>query len=271
MAMINRRHLILSIGGAATGALAGCTDDSQDQEGEDEKTQSSDSEQDSPSTENTDNEESDEPDPEQSETDSDEPDNSTDESEEIASPIDPKEFSGSGTKVIQDAELGEGLVVADVTHESESEISNIVVTAINADGGEERQIFQDRDGKSGEGANVIEGGKYHIEVDGDGEWLITLKQPRVSKAEAETLPIEISGERSSVVGPYLFDGVHVATITHSGDLDVIVTVWPMKGPWSDYQIPILEGGKGTYEGTLSFDGIGWVHVEATGEWTLEIS
>lgn len=232
----NRRKLIAEIGGITSIILAGCISESQnnDQGSEPEST----------SDEGT--------------------------TDNVEEPIDPKEFTGSGTEVIRDVELGSGLVIAEVEHQSEDEISNIVVTIVEAGGEEERLVFQDRSGRSGKGGNVVTEGNHHVEVDGDGEWSIVLRQPRVSEEEAGELPIESSGSRSDIIGPYLFDGRHVAEITHSGELDVIVTIWPMNGPWSDFEMPILEAGEGTFESTLHYSGIGWVDIQADGDWSLEI-
>ncbi|KXB06537.1 hypothetical protein AKJ51_03520, partial [candidate division MSBL1 archaeon SCGC-AAA382A20] len=121
-----------------------------------------------------------------------------------------------------------------------------------------------------EGANVIDGGEYHLEVESTGDWTIELTQPRATKEEAEAPPIQLEGTSSTVEGPFIFDGVEVVEVNHNGELDIIVTIWPMEGPWGDFEMPIMEAGKGTFEGTFSFNGIAWIEIYASGDWTLKI-
>jgi len=190
--------------------------------------------------------------------------------ENIQAPIEPKEFSGSGTEVIQDVELGEGLAIAEVDYESEDDASRIIVKLVDTEGDAERIVYQDRHGKSGRGANVVGEGSYHIEVEADGAWSITVSQPRVTEEEAETPPLEANGTKSDIIGPHCFNGRYITEVTHTGELDIIVTVWPMEGPWGDFEMPILEDGEGTFESTFSFDGIAWIDVQADGDWTLSV-
>ncbi|KXB06748.1 hypothetical protein AKJ51_03010, partial [candidate division MSBL1 archaeon SCGC-AAA382A20] len=98
--------------------------------------------------------------------------------------IEAKTFSDSGSKVVRDIELEEGLVVATGQQSNpDYDFSNFSVALVNTEDGQSKAVLRARrdiDEKI-EGANVIDGGEYHLEVESTGDWTIELTQPRATK------------------------------------------------------------------------------------------
>lgn len=187
--------------------------------------------------------------------------------------IEPQLFTGSGTRVIRDIGLEEGLVVATAEQTSADFPPFFMATLTNTEDGRQRILFcsrQDGDVEA-EGANIVIGGTYHLEVESRGAWSITLSQPRAADSEATIPPVKLEGTKSAVRGPYLFDGIRVAKATHNGQLDIIVTVYPMEYEVGSVEVPIMAGGEGVFEGVFFFVGLAWIEIDASGDWTLEIS
>jgi hypothetical protein len=187
--------------------------------------------------------------------------------------IEPIISSGNGTKVIQNQELKSGIVVADVTYSNpDHDFSSIQVTLRNVESGRTFQLFGDSGPvENGEGANVVdETGEYHVDVESQGDWEITISQPRATREDAATPPIDVSGTDQTVTGPYYFDGTGVLIGTNDAEGDFIVTIWPMEGPWGAFEMPLLESGAGDFESSFSFDGIGYIHVKSAGDWGIRI-
>lgn len=186
--------------------------------------------------------------------------------------LEPVEFTGSGSEVAEDIELGEGIVVAEAEETDADEMMSFSAALIDTEGGQEWRLFHFRENidEPIEGAAVVDEGAYHLEVDSTGDWTIELWQPRPHEDEAEEPPFELEGRYDTVEGPFAFDGVEVMTGIHDGELDFTVTVWPMEGPWTDFDIPIMESGEGEFEGTLAFGGIAYLQIEADRAWTVSV-
>jgi len=71
-----------------------------------------------------------------------------------------------------------------------------------------------------------------------------------------------------VHGPFEFDGSHVATGSHSGEANFQVHVYPAEGSFGE----LVFNEVGQYDGETTFrhSGVGWVAVQAGGDWSLEL-
>jgi hypothetical protein len=172
-------------------------------------------------------------------------------------------FSGSGQTVNEGIEIQGGLTVARATHEGARD--NFIVQLVPEDGDFESLLVNAIGEYQGETAAIIEEGSYILDVDAGGDWTVDILQPRSNGGDS--LPISISGNRSRVYGPYEFNGTHVANGTHSGDGNFIVEVYPQQG---FQELVFNEIGQFDGETTFRFGEVGWIAVEANGDWTLDI-
>lgn len=175
-------------------------------------------------------------------------------------------YAGSGQEVRQNIELEEGLTVIEATH---SGASNFQVAL--ADGSQFDDYFINVIGEfDGAQAELIDGGSYILDVNADGDWEITVTQPRA--VVGELLPHSYEGSGPDVVGPIDvpidYEGSPVATATHDGESNFQVQILPPRGSFPE----IIFNEIGEFDGstTFSYSGVGWVDINADGNWTLEL-
>ncbi|WP_254525639.1 polysaccharide deacetylase family protein [Natrinema caseinilyticum] len=175
------------------------------------------------------------------------------------------EFEGDGSRDSPTFDLDDGVLVANTTHEGDSEIT-VDVTEVDGDGTDENLVTT-AGNTTGESIMAVESGTYRLEVDADGAWSIELTQPAVESDELEDLPVEAEGTGSDVVGPLWTDGRTRVVATHEGDGAFIVD-----GYGADGSREILVHRTGEFDNSRSYKAGGtvWLNVEADGDWTLEV-
>lgn len=179
----------------------------------------------------------------------------------VVEEIGEQSFSGSGAEVRRDISIEGGLTVIEASHDGERNFQ--VSLEDDTDFGE---IFINViGGFDGAQANLVDEGEYILDVNADGNWDLTIRQPRA--AEGDQLPVSISGEGPRVFGPIEFEGTGVATGEHDGESNFQVEILPMEGAFGE--IVFNEIGAFDGETSYSFDGIGWIDINADGAWTLE--
>lgn len=184
----------------------------------------------------------------------------TEEPEEVDQP-EAQSFSGSGAEVEQDISISGGLTVVEATHSGEE---NFQVSLV---GGEFDDLFVNVIGEyDGETAALIGEGEYTLDVEADGDWEVEIRQPRA--ASGDSLPQSLEGDTPEVHGPFEFDGSHVAAGSHSGEGNFQAHVYPAEGSFGE----LVFNEVGQYEGETTFrhSGVGWVAVQADGDWSLEL-
>lgn len=263
---MNRRKVLLGSGVALSTIFAGCaSDESGNENGNGNGNGSGNGDSDEPESSNDDGsgEDSAETEPEtEDEPEEEETGNSDEEQQESVEEPDPQTFSGSGATVEDGISIEGGLTVVDASHDGES---NFQVSLV--DGSEFDDNFVNEIGQyDGETAALIGGGEYMLDVEADGSWEIEVRQPRA--ASGDSLPQSLSDDRNRVIGPVEFSGTHVASGEHSGSRNFVTEIFPAKGSFSE----LVFNEIGQYEGetTFSFDGVGWVAVQADGEWSLDL-
>jgi len=256
-----RRKILLTSGVALSTVLAGCSsdegsgDDSESANGDVSNGDSDESADDGDGETSSDDDSSDE-------ASNDNDDDGGDEVESVDQP-DTQSFSGSGAAVESGVSIEGGLTVVDTTHTGGS--SNFQVSLV--DDSEFDDNFVNEIGEyEGETADLIDGGEYMLDVEADGDWEIEIRQPRA--ASGDGLPQSLDSNQPTVSGPFDFTGSHVATGSHSGESNFAVHVYPDEGNFGE----LLFNEIGEYEGetTFNFDGVGWVAVQADGDWSIEI-
>jgi len=171
-------------------------------------------------------------------------------------------FSGSGQSVESGIEIDGGLTVIRASHSGES---NFQVSL--EDDGEFSDSFINVIGDfDGAQADLIDSGEYILDVNADGSWDIEITQPRDSSGDS--LPESLSGNGPDVIGPIQFDGTHIAEGSHSGESNFQVRIHPMEGRFSEGVFN--EIGEFDGETTFSFNGVGWVDINADGDWDIDI-
>lgn len=171
-------------------------------------------------------------------------------------------FSGTGQSVESGIDIQGGFTVIEATHDGRQ---NFQVSLV--DDSEFDDLFINTIGEfGGESAKLVDSGEYLLDVTADGYWEVTIKQPRA--VTGKQLPLSHSGTGSEVIGPFEFEGTHIASGSHSGERNYIVEVYPMKGEFSE----LVFNEIGTFEGetTFSHQGIGWIVIRSEGEWSLTI-
>lgn len=258
---MNRRQLLMGAGSGLTIALAGCAaddDDTDDPEPETDDSGDDNTEEPEPADDSTEDDSEPEDGDGEAESESEE-EEEADEPEEVEEP-DVQSFSGSGAEVEDGIDIVGGLTVVDADHDGES---NFQVSLV--DDGEFDDSFVNEIGEySGETADLTDAGGYMLDVEADGDWSIEIRQPRAGSGDE--LPQSLSGNGPEVFGPLEFDGTHVADGEHSGESNFQAQVYPAEGSFGES----LFNEIGDYSGetTFSFDGVGWVAVQADSDWSI---
>jgi hypothetical protein len=176
---------------------------------------------------------------------------------------DPMSFSGSGQQVENDVDIVGGLTIVEASYDGER---NFQVEFVPSEG-EYNEIFVNQIGSwEGAQANLIDADTYQIDITAEGDWELTVRQPRPTSGDGPSQ--SLSGEGADVLGPFEFSGNHTATGSHDGESNFQVEVMPPEGSFPE--IVFNEIGEFEGETTFSFDGVGFVDVNADGNWELEL-
>lgn len=249
---MNRRKVLLGSGVALSTILAGCSGD-ETNEGNGNGNGNGNGDTDPNNGDENSDPEND---------DGSQEDDGEDDSESVDEP-EPQSFSGSGASVEQGVSIEGGLTVVDAMHTGGS--SNFQVSLVNDSEYDDNFVnaIGEYDGAS---ADLIDADEYMLDVEADGDWEIEIRQPR--SASGDALPQSLGDDGPIVAGPFEFSGSHIASGSHSGESNFAAHVYPAEGSFGE----LVFNEIGEYEGetTFSFDGVGWVDVEADGDWTIEM-
>lgn len=185
---------------------------------------------------------------------------------------DPLEFEGEGVAITDEFEVKSGPVIVDSTHDGDSTFD---VRAVPSENGQDYRLVTQTGIFDGTTGSFIEEGTYVLYVDADGEWTVTVRQPRVSETEADEPPISIDSSGSDWIGPILFDRTTRLAGRYRGESSFRVDLIPQAADDSEY---LWEGGElifnaiGPFEGITGVHtaGVGYLSVEGDGEWRLRI-
>jgi hypothetical protein len=176
----------------------------------------------------------------------------------------PLQFSGSGDRTVTGLSFPGGLTIATHRHDGDGEFE--VYGNYQGDG--YNQIFVETTGpyQARDGTLVL-GGEYDLAVTADGPWETRFAFPRPDTAP--TPPASFDGTGTDVVGPLEFEGRYRAVASHDGSGEFGVYALPPDGSRGRETVSTT-GAFERAEETFPFTGIGYLNVEASGEWTLRI-
>lgn len=177
-----------------------------------------------------------------------------------------RDFSGDGEAVTTDFSLQGGLTVFDMLHENGE--SNFIVELKDAGSGETEEFLANQIGEwMGVYPVYSPEGSYFLEIDADGDWDITVKQPRPPLSSAEPTPVSGSDEFPNYLGLTEFDSPTVVKGSYEGQGNFIVDLIDNEGRY----VENLFNEIGQFEGeaSTSFGGAGYIRVKATGGWSIE--
>jgi len=185
-------------------------------------------------------------------------------------------FEGRGQTVTQEVTLEKRPTVGKLEYGGDG---SVTVNAIpqGKQGYEEILVMTDT-ASPGVGGMIAVDGPYVFEIvptsfdlnveSSSMEWRLTITQPAVTESEIRDPPLAFEGAESTVLGPFRFDGTETATATHDGEGTLEIEILPQN---ADFTTSLFyEFGSFNGETVVRTDGVGWVTVQATGDWTLTV-
>ncbi|SIS03752.1 polysaccharide deacetylase family protein [Natronorubrum thiooxidans] len=172
-----------------------------------------------------------------------------------------------GTRASESLTIGldDGVLSASFSHNGDGDFT---VDLIPMGDGRDDSLVTTSGITAGESIAAVESGTYRLEVDADGPWSIDLFQPEVHADDLDSLPVEASGSGSGFVGPIWTDTDVRLELTHDGDGDFVVD-----GYGADGSRESIVNKTGAFDNSRSYraGGAVWINIEATGDWTLEVT
>lgn len=177
------------------------------------------------------------------------------------------QLQGKGPQASEKFNLEPGLVIFKVTHDGES---NLVIRLLNRDGKAVDTLFNQIGEFSGQrGFTVREGGEYLLDVVGDGNWTVSVDQPRPTQGQA--IPRQLAGWGFDVT-PFvqLNKGLVVFKIQHRGDGRFTVNLMDHDGRLVESLINTLDNFDGSRPVSIEKPGIYFLNVGSPGNWTIDV-
>lgn len=192
----------------------------------------------------------------------------SDESEqrEVFEDPNPQLFDGEGPTIIEEVRNEGGFFAVEYEHDGDGDFT----VELRSEEASHSLVLVDREGAvEGRWAEGTYDAEYVIEVTATGDWHLRVEQPRPSQEDVFSLPASLSGEWPDYAGPYEFTGQTSINATYSGEGRFVARIL---GPHGNPRKPLFETDS-SFEGetTETYDGAGWVYIEAYDEWTLEIN
>lgn len=173
-------------------------------------------------------------------------------------------FDSEGNRVTDSFEIEGGLTSFDMSHDGES---NFILELIDNDSGDSQELLANEIGYwEGLLPFYVPKSDYVLDVEADGNWEIIVRQPR--DYEGTSPPVTGSDEYPNYLGPISFEGYHIVSGKYEGDSNFIVSQLNSDGE----VVESLFNEIGEFDGetTTSYSGLGYVRVEATGDWEVDV-
>lgn len=174
-------------------------------------------------------------------------------------------YSGNGQRVTDTVTIEGGFTVFTMDHDGSS---NFQVELIDEDTGETREYLANEIGAwQATQPYYVPPGNYVLDVNADGNWNIDVAQPRPAASEVSELPVSASDQYPNYIGPVRFDGLHTFSAEYNGEGNFAVWVLDEDGREQD----LIFNEIGQFEGQNTYSGnhVGYIRIEATGDWRLE--
>ncbi|MDL0135457.1 hypothetical protein PNP85_14280 [Halobacterium salinarum] len=119
----------------------------------------------------------------------------------------------------------------------------------------------------GEFVTVVSGGEYKLGIDTPGDWSVTIDQPSVAENDSADIPVTEDGDQPTYIGLInLPSDAEVTATKSSGDIFQFHTITP-DGGWN---LPINDSSQPEVTRTIRHEGLAFVNVVGTGEWSVTI-
>lgn len=174
-------------------------------------------------------------------------------------------FSGDSDDVTEPFDIEGGFTSFDMVHDGES---NFQVELIDTDSGDTQEHLANEIGEwEGLLPYEVPRGEYVLDITADGNWEIIVRQPRHTLEDAESVPVMGEDEYPNYLGPIEFEGFHRIAGRYEGDGNFVV--WLLDDDGGEVDLLFNEVGEFEGENTYSGNHVGYIRIEATGDWNLE--
>lgn len=186
--------------------------------------------------------------------------------EVVGPPPDPLYFEGSGDTATEFFTTEQRLLKVELRHDGSS---NFIVWLKNS-AGEKEKLFANEIGTyDGNRYFGVTPGDYLLDIQADGQWNITLRQPRPQ--DPDPAPVTFSGDRDNATA-FFETGQRLLEVemSHAGSSNFIVWLYDADGN----QVMNFANVIGDYQGSRYFNpdpGVYVLDVVADGAWTIDIS
>ena len=195
---------------------------------------------------------------------------------------DPINIEGNGDDVTSSFELIEGISIFHMTHDGDS---NIIIRLYESTGDDYVLLVNEIGEYDGSKIAGIKDsytadtspGDHYFEIDADGNWEITIEQPRPTSAPK--LPRTYSGIGDDVPSAFMLEDGNVKfELSHDGDSNFIVKLYNNDGEYME----LLVNEIGEYDGSTSIkvgdsytadtsEGIHYLDITADGNWEVKMT
>lgn len=176
------------------------------------------------------------------------------------------DFSGQGQRVTDEFTIEGGFTSFDMAHDGSS---NFQVELIDSSSGDTEEYLANEIGAwEALLPYHIPAGEYVLDINADGNWEIIVRQPRHTLADADSVPVTGSDEYSNYLGPVEFEGFHRVRGEYNGDSNF--AVWLLDDTGDEEDLLFNEIGEFEGETTTDYEGLGYIRVEATGPWQIDV-
>lgn len=177
----------------------------------------------------------------------------------------PIKLSGSSKQATKKFTLEEGLSIFEVKH---SGSANFIVELLDNNGDTVELVANEIGSFNGSNAVGIQvKGKHLLNVEADGSWSITIKQPRPTSAKATS---KFSGSSKKATGFFeLGSGLKIFEMKHSGSANFIVELLDIDGN----TVELLANEIGNFSGSQAVsvsEGVYLLDVDADGSWSISM-
>jgi len=178
----------------------------------------------------------------------------------------PITLSGTGQQASEMFYLDEGLVVFEMTHDGDGYFG---IWLLDDEGGRiDLLVNEGGDFNGSKAVGINKAGIYLLDISADGNWTITIEQPRPSTAPVPKT-LNGTGQQASEMF-YLDEGLVVFEMTHDGD--GYFGIWLLDDEGGRIDLLVNEGGdfNGSKAVGINKAGIYLLDISADGNWEISI-
>lgn len=175
-------------------------------------------------------------------------------------------FEGSDDELSDEFELQKGITTIELSHTGEGDFVPKMV-ALEGEEWLEESLANQSGSVNGRSVIATSDGTYQLDVEADGEWSINMEQPAVSEDDAEHPPIGGSGTGMDYFGPIALNGEHEVAMSHDGEQTIRLQAHSTNGEWKNIASEIDEP---EWSSTFQSNELVYFKVETDGSWTVSV-